>query len=102
MTDDEEATKAKSDIEEARPPHPGSDNSHISPEIGTNAKTLEKLRKVEAEKVIVLSFRSLQLQRIAVLQDQLLGLALEYGRAGEKRAGLDVEIDKALGKYGKL
>ena len=35
----------------------------------------EDLKKVQMEKVVVLSFRTLQLQRITELQDELLGLA---------------------------
>ena len=59
----------------------------------------EALRKVEVEKVAVLSFRSLQLERIAEMQDDLLGLALA-GTRGE--AQNKDEIDKALRSYGMI
>ena len=59
----------------------------------------EALRKVEVEKVAVLSFRSLQLERIAEMQDDLLGLALAVtrGEAQDKD-----KIDKALRNYGMI
>ena len=66
----------------------------------TNTITdFEALRKVEVEKVAVLSFRSLQLERIAEMQDELLVLALVRAR-GETQ---DREkIDKALQNYGMI
>lgn len=60
---------------------------------------LEALKKVEVEKVAVLSFRSLQLDRIAEIQDDLLILALA-GARGETQD--KDKIDKALRTYGTI
>ena len=59
----------------------------------------EALEKVEVEKVAVLSFRSLQLERIAEMQDGLLVFALAgtLGKARDKD-----KIDKALQNYGMI
>ena len=60
---------------------------------------LETIKKVEVEKVAVLSFRSLQLERIAEMQDDLLVLALA-GTRGEAQD--NDKIDKALQNYGMI
>ncbi len=57
------------------------------------------IKKVEVKKVIVLSFRSLQLQRIAELQDKLLDLAI--CPASQHTPGKDL-IDKSLSNYGMV
>ena len=54
----------------------------------------------EIEKVIVLSFRSLQLQRITELQDELLKLTLRAA-AGKASADQNEDVDKALENYGE-
>ena len=58
---------------------------------------------LEVEKVIVLSFRSLQLQRISQLQDNLLVLALQDAAAqkvGNAPPDHTRRIDEALEDYG--
>lgn len=92
------------DIEKAPDSHDQSssaaeeaENTH-NPE-RTLAQSSEAIKKVEVEKVIVLSFRSLQLQRIAELQDELLSLAV--GPASQQTPGKDL-IDKALSDYGMV
>ena len=95
------------DIEEARNvPEPPSDTSKDAKVETENLKKVldgfEASKTVEVEKVIVLSFRTLQLQRIAELQDDLLHLtiasAFEEGfQVPDKR-----DIDKALRSYGRF
>ena len=61
------------------------------------SKSFEAIKKLNVEKVIVLSFRTLQLKRIAELQDELLNLSL--GAAAQQTSERD-KIDKALSAYG--
>ena len=58
-------------------------------------------RTAEIETVIVLSFRSLQLQRIAQLQDDLLVLAAK-DTAGNAPPHHSENVDKALDAYGNV
>lgn len=59
-------------------------------------------RGVQVEKVVVLSFRTLQLQRIAELQDELLSLAVATTvPPGLKEKHKD-SVDKALRAYGEM
>lgn len=92
------------DIEEARNvPEPPSGRSRVARKEIENLKYVlndfEASKTVEVEKVIVLSFRTLQLQRIAELQDDLLDLtdacAFKEGFQGPDKS----EIDKALRSY---
>lgn len=59
------------------------------------------IRNIEAEKVIVLSFRELQLRRIGELQDDLLRLAAITASGVSLSADHKAEVDKALQAYGK-
>ena len=60
----------------------------------------EASKAVEAEKVIVLSFRTLQLQRLAELQDDLLILTISSAsKRGFNRPNKEV-VDKALRDFG--
>lgn len=63
------------------------------------------LNKLESGKIVVLSFRQLQLQRISALQRQLFELQAEQvGAMVGKRSSLDnlnEDIDVTLSKYGK-
>lgn len=66
-----------------------------------------KPQNVEAEKVVILSFRSLQLRRIAELQDELLGLSGLIA-TGKTATGTPLPddhkstVDCALRNYGKF
>jgi len=59
-------------------------------------------RKVEVEKVVVLSFRTLQLQRIAELQDELLSLTVATVKSTALKGQYKDSVDHALRAYGKL
>lgn len=59
------------------------------------------LRKVEVEKVVVLSFRALQLQRIADLQDEVLDLVVKAPTEATSRLSINAKIDSRLGHYGR-
>ena len=60
---------------------------------------VEASKTVEVEKVIVLSFRTLQLQRITELQDDLIDLTVASTlKEGSQRT--KEEVDKALRDYG--
>jgi hypothetical protein len=59
-------------------------------------------RKVEVEKVVVLSFRTLQLQRIAELPDELLSLAVATVKSTALKGQYKDSVDHALRAYGKL
>ena len=86
------------DIEKA-PNSPNQSKGAAEEAEKTPAHSFEAIKKVEVEKVIVLSFRSLQLQRIAELQDELLSLAV--GPASQQTPSKD-SIDKALRNYGMI
>ena len=92
------------DIEEARnvsePQNGTSRDANVETE---NLKKVfngfEASRTVEVEKVIVLSFRTLQLQRITDLQDDLIDLTVASTfKEGSRRT--KEEVDKALRDYG--
>lgn len=59
-------------------------------------------KKVELEKVVVLSFRASQLQRIADLQDELLDLVYQAQIHSEatSRQSINGDIDRGLRDYG--
>lgn len=59
------------------------------------------LRKVEVEKLVVLSFRTLQLERSAELQDELLTLAVATVENPRLNNSKD-SVDKAFRAYGKI
>lgn len=100
-----ESSTDPADLEEARNvPEPPSGTSRDAKVDTENLKKVftgfEASKTVEVEKVIVLSFRTLQLQRISELQDDLIDLtvasAVNEGFQGPDRKN----IDKALRDYG--
>jgi len=67
-----------------------------------NPHELDDIRSIgghEVEKVAILSFRALQLYRIAALQAKLVAKQLVVMRNGDDRDG--DEIDQLLQKYGE-
>lgn len=70
------------------------------PHSKSEARTTELLPKpfstLKAEKVVILSFRSLQLSRIAELQDELLTLNIEGAGGNILPANHSSRVDKAL------
>ena len=92
------------DIEEARnvPERPSGTFRDEKAETENPKKVFngfEASKTVEVEKVIVLSFRTLQLQRITELQDDLIDLTVASSfKEGSQRT--KEEIDKALRDYG--
>ena len=102
-----ESSSDPADIEEARNvPKPPSGTSRVARTETENLNNVlndfDASKMVEVEKVIVLSFRTLQLQRIAELQDDLLHLTV----ASTFKEGLQgpdkKEIDAALRNYGRF
>lgn len=59
----------------------------------------QDIKRVETQKVIVLSFRSLQLRRVAELQDELLRLAVKTVDTSSSSDNSNVE--KVLRDHGK-
>jgi hypothetical protein len=57
---------------------------------------------ISVDKVIILSFRGLQLRRIAEMQDNLLDMAVATAKEGEVTDEQRTKIDQALKGYGKL
>lgn len=81
------------------------DTSGRTVDLDESTSTIEDpntFRKVEVEKVVVLSFRTLQLQRIAELQDELLGLAVATAKGTVQQEQHKDVVDKALRAYGKI
>jgi hypothetical protein len=70
------------------------------PPLGGPEPQVEDLKNIEAEKVIVLSFRSLQLRRIAKLQDDLLRLAVITASSSTLPDGHKAAVDQALRDFG--
>lgn len=66
------------------------------------AVDFERIKNIEAKKVIILSFRSLQLRRITELQDKLLGLAAITASGAALSNNHQNDVDKALRDYGKF
>lgn len=99
-----------SDIEQAPHSQVGSPNSPNAPADKvtqppgrhTIRHTADSTKNVEVDKVIVLSFRNLQLRRIADLQDKLLRLAAvnEHGIEATTLSNHKNLVDKALRDYG--
>ncbi len=58
-------------------------------------------RGLDSDNVVVISFRALQLQRIAELQDELLELGVSTGSKEALTEREKETIDAALAKYGK-
>lgn len=76
----------------------GNFNDNASPAAQGSDLPPRKTKRISAEKVIVLSFRGLQLQRIAALQDRLIGLSTQQGNDSSH---FD-KIDETLGAYGEF
>ena len=85
------------DIEEGRDDH-NEGNSAGEEEAKRTPNSFRAIRGVEVEKVIVLSFRTLQLKRIADLQDELMSLTL---RSAAHHLPDEKVIDKTLNQYGR-
>jgi len=73
---------------------------------GSSANTeaeapLQDIKRLEAQKVIVLSFRSLQLRRIAELQDELLSLTVKTADSLNLSDNHNSIVDKTLRNYGE-
>jgi hypothetical protein len=60
----------------------------------------QDIKRVESQKVIILSFRSLQLRRIAELQDELLRLAVKTADIPNLPDTHSSEVDRTLRDYG--
>lgn len=102
----DDVEQARGSLSKANPqPEPGNPTSTT---LGAGQRTKlrdpghnsDLIRHLEVEKVIVLSFRSLQLQRITELQDELLGLTLKAA-TGKATPDQNENVDKALENYGK-
>jgi len=96
MADEITATKANKRSE------PDLETGKVAPETKEDDKPLDYIRSIggrEVEKVAVLSFRALQLQRIAALQAKLVTKQCDVMR---NRGGMDEDdIDRLLQKYGE-
>lgn len=91
------------DIEQAeghRSPSVHHNEQVPSPDFKVKARP-QDIKRVETQKVVVLSFRSLQLRRIAELQDELLGLAVKTARTPNLPDTHNSDVDKALHDYGE-
>lgn len=82
---------------------PGVEDGSANNESGVPLASLhaDLTANVDIRRVVVLSFRQLQLRRIAELQDELLGLAVRTARGLPRDKDKDA-IDEALSKYGQL
>ena len=96
--DVEEVIGAPTQGANLQPQSPGSQPDQRTEPVGP-AQGVNPTRTTEVETVIVLSFRSLQLQRIAQLQDDLLLLAARDA-AGNAPPDHSENVDKALDNYG--
>jgi hypothetical protein len=63
--------------------------------------TFQDMKRIETQKVIVLSFRSLQLRRIAELQDELFRLAVKTADIPNLPETHNSDVDNALHAYGE-
>lgn len=75
-------------------------NEWFSPGIEAEAH-FQDIKRVETQKVIVLSFRSLQLRRIAELQDELLRLAIKTADTPNLPDTHNADVDQTLRNYGE-
>jgi hypothetical protein len=71
-----------------------------SPDVEAEAH-FQDIKRIETQKVIVLSFRSLQLRRIAELQDELLRLAVKTADTPDLPDAHNSDVDKTLRDYGE-
>lgn len=99
--------EATADIEKAPSSHIGNrkqDDKTQLPRVEPKTE-VDDAKNIEAEKVVVLSFRGLQLRRISELQDELLHLAV-ISATGLTETGASLPdnhknvVDKALREYG--
>lgn len=77
------------------------DIEHLAERLWHLNKFRHSQNEVEAEKVVILSFRSLQLHRIAVMQDSLLKLSIKATTTDNHQEEFNNSIDKALKEYGE-
>ena len=93
LMDDLEEARGSSAEAPSTQPQPGNHNNSTTTRLQPGQHTEPR----NPEKVIVLSFRSLQLQRIAELQDELIRLAA----AGRATSDQTEKVDRALDNYGR-
>ena len=93
MDDLEEAQGSSAEAPNTQPNNSSSTTTKLQPG--------QQTEPGNPEKVIVLSFRSLQLQRIAELQDELLRLTFDAA-AGKATSNHTNNVDKGLDNYGKF
>ena len=86
--------------EEHRSPSIHHNEQGPSPDFETEAH-FQDIKRVETQKVIILSFRSLQLRRIAELQDELLRLAVKTADTPNLPDTHNSDVDKTLRNYGE-
>jgi hypothetical protein len=81
---------------------PGSHpNDHVTSK-ETEAQAHSRLtRQAEVEKVVILSFRNLQLRRIGELQDKLLRPAVETTQTKDSSETHNSDVDMTLRAYGE-
>ena len=87
---------AAADLEEARENLEESTRDKAGKTFPSADYSFEAMKKVEVEKVFVLSFRTLQLKRIAEMQDELLHLT--FGSASPQTPNKE-EVDAVLSNY---
>lgn len=87
---------------EQAPKTPSRGNTGSRPRIGLPRRTFDSANDINAEKVLVFSFRNLQLKRIAELQDRLIGLSMDTFSSQDLAPDHISNVDQALGEYGKL
>ncbi len=87
---------ATADLEEARCNSEESTRDTAGKPFQSADYSFEAMKKVEVEKVFVLSFRTLQLKRIAEMQDELL--ALTFGSTSQQTPNKE-EGDAVLNNY---
>jgi hypothetical protein len=75
------------------PRHPAND--------GPKSQSSVSLQLSDSDNVVVISFRALQLQRIADLQDNLFALSALAGKKDGLTETEKTDIDVALANYGK-
>jgi hypothetical protein len=96
------------DIEQAPEPYPKFEPAvslteppfiKSSPEKDAKIEAKTQLN-IEAEKIVILSFRGLQLERISELQDELLLLSVISASSEAVPSDHKEKVDKVMGDYG--
>lgn len=95
-----EDVQVQSDVEQATgTPLPG-DIGH-SPGADAQHHPSRSINDIIAERIVVLSFRELQLKRIAALQDKLILLSSQVVSGKPSPVDDEDEVDEVLGTYGR-